>query len=303
MKRSATIANRTPSRGMPALRPSTFERDDIVAYYDACHTDYQLVWDLDRSLAMHIGHWDETTWTLRQALARQNRLLAELAAIGEADRVLDAGCGVGGSAIFLAKRFGCSVLGITLSPTQVGHARANAQKRQVSDRTEFTVMDFTNTALASGSFSVVWALESVCYAENKADFVHEASRLLEPGGRLVLADGFATKKDYSDDEQALMRKCLHNWAVVGVDSKEDFEGYMEDAGLSVLSFTDTTKAILPSTRRLAFYARVGYPFVKLASLVGLRSEAQLANTSGARYPHTMCKRNLIRYGVFVARKP
>ena len=77
-------------------------RHAVVRYYERCETDYRWLWDLDRSLAMHVGIWDAHTRTLREALARQNEILAEHAAIGAGDRVLDAGCGVGGSAIFLA---------------------------------------------------------------------------------------------------------------------------------------------------------------------------------------------------------
>ncbi|HBC57016.1 MAG TPA: hypothetical protein DCZ03_07620, partial [Gammaproteobacteria bacterium] len=84
-------------------------RDEIVDYYDNCEMDYKVLWRLDRCLAMHYGYWDETTERVSEALIRENQILAERAKITESDIVLDAGCGVGGSAIWLANEIGSTV--------------------------------------------------------------------------------------------------------------------------------------------------------------------------------------------------
>src|SRR5690554_5576689 len=106
-------------------------KEEIVQYYDECETDYRLFWDLDRSLAMHAGYWDATTRTLHEALERENAVLAQMAKISPGERVLDAGCGVGGSAIYLADKYKCRVTGITLSEQQVSKAKLNAGRRQL----------------------------------------------------------------------------------------------------------------------------------------------------------------------------
>jgi cyclopropane fatty-acyl-phospholipid synthase-like methyltransferase len=276
---------------------------DIVAYFDRCEVDYRLLWDLDRSLAMHIGYWDATTRSLRAALRRQNEVLAALAHVGPADHVLDAGCGVGGSAIFLAQRFGCRVAGVTLSARQAATARRHAAAHGVGDRTAFLVEDYARTGFADASFDVVWALESVCYAASKRAFLCEAARVLRPGGRLVVADGFATRASYPPAEAALMRRCLGNWAVPGLETAEAFCAQAREAGLADVSATDVTRTILPSTRRLFLHSLYGFPLGKLAELVGLRDPVQTRNIVAARYPHRLCKRNLIRYVMVSGRKP
>ena len=58
-------------------------------------------------MGLHYGIWDYTTKTLAEAIINTNRQLAFLGKVSATDKVLDAGCGVGGSAIFLAKYFGC----------------------------------------------------------------------------------------------------------------------------------------------------------------------------------------------------
>jgi tocopherol O-methyltransferase len=93
--------------------------DQIIYYYDSCETDYRLFWDLAYSQAMHAGYWDENTKTLRDALHRENEILAERAQIKPGEQVLDAGCGIGGSSLYLAQTHQCQVTGITLSAKQV----------------------------------------------------------------------------------------------------------------------------------------------------------------------------------------
>jgi tocopherol O-methyltransferase len=78
-------------------------------YYDYCHKDFKRVWHLDRCMAMHMGFWDAGTKRLRDALLKENEILAKQAVVAAKDRVLDAGCGVGGSSIFLAAHYGCHV--------------------------------------------------------------------------------------------------------------------------------------------------------------------------------------------------
>lgn len=102
----------------------------IIDYYENCETDYRLLWDLNHSHAMHAGYWDQTTHTLREALQRENEVLADLVRINAEDRVLDAGCGVGGSSMYLAQHRGCEVTGITLSEKQVQLATETAIKKK-----------------------------------------------------------------------------------------------------------------------------------------------------------------------------
>ena len=76
----------------------TWTKKDIIEYYNTNDWAYRL-WGRD----MHFGYWDESTKTLQQATKKFNEVLAQTAHISENDRVLDAGCGVGGGSIYLAK--------------------------------------------------------------------------------------------------------------------------------------------------------------------------------------------------------
>lgn len=272
----------------------------IIHYYENCEADYRFFWDLDHSHAMHAGYWDEHTRTLRQALKRENEILADLARIKEGEHVLDAGCGVGGSSIFLAKTYRCHVLGITISEKQVQTATKKAAQEGVEERASFQVRDYTCTGLPSQSFDVVWAIESVCHAHDKSLFIREAKRLLKPGGRLILADGFAGQRHGSEKDKNKMRRWLQGWGVQSLDQVEQFHHSLKEEGFGDIQFLDITKHVIPSSQRLFWVSWPAIPLSKVGEWLCLRHPSQTANLMSARVQYQTLKKGLWTYGIFSA---
>jgi tocopherol O-methyltransferase len=278
------------------------QKEQIVQYYDTCESDYRLLWDLDHSHAMHAGYWDEHTHSLRDALRRENEVLAEKAEIAESDRVLDAGCGVGGSSIYLAQKYGCEVFGITLSERQVETARKKAEDSLVYPQPIFEVMDYTKTRFPDHFFDVVWGLESICHVSDKTLFIKEAARLLKKGGRLIIADGFATKPEYQGKDAKEMDRWLKGWGVESLDMVGTFKKGLQQAGFSNISFEDITPHVMPSSKRLFWYSLPAIGLSKLGELFGLRTSIQTENLYGAHCQYLTLKRGLWQYGIFLATK-
>jgi cyclopropane fatty-acyl-phospholipid synthase-like methyltransferase len=151
-------------------------------------------------LQLNLGLWKKGTKNLSQALLNLNQEMAEKAELTAESIVLDAGCGIGGTAIYFAKHYGCKVIGITLAPHQAEKARENATKAGVDKLCTFEVMNFMKTSFDDGSFNVVVGIESICYAEPKIVFIKEAYRLLKKGGKLVVADNLQGKAELSEKE-------------------------------------------------------------------------------------------------------
>ena len=83
---------------------------------------------------------------------------------------------------------------------------AIAGKKGTGDKTNFEIMNYSATNFPGNSFDVIWGCESICYADSKELFIKEAYRLLKPGGRLVVADGFVTDFKNNDDIVVDMNK-------------------------------------------------------------------------------------------------
>lgn len=276
------------------------KKEDIVKYYDQCEIDYKLLWDLNHSHAMHAGFWDSTTRCLRDALRRENEILADMAKIKRGERILDAGCGVGGSSLFLAEKYQCKVTGISLSEKQIKTARRKAEEHEVSSLASFEVMDYTKTQFADESFDVIWGIESICHAPDKKTFIQEAKRLLKPSGRLIVADGFASS--FSTNQNSLMKTWLAGWGVDNLETKDQFHQYLYESGFSNVAFKNMNQQVWPSAKRLYWYSLPAIGLSRIGELVGLRTKVQTANLHSARCQYLALKKGLWEYGIFLAEK-
>ena len=100
-------------------------------------------------------------------------------------RILDVGCGIGGSSRILAKYYGFNVMGITISPAQVKRAR---ELTPTGLNGSFRVMDALDLKFEDRSFDAVWRVEAGAHMNDRKTFAHEMLRSLRPGGYLALAD-------------------------------------------------------------------------------------------------------------------
>jgi len=126
-------------------------------------------------------------------------------------RILDVGCGIGGSSRILAKYYGFNVTGITISPAQVKRARELTPLRLNCD---FQVMDALNLKFEEGSFDAVWSVEAGAHMNDKAKFADEMLRALRPGGYLALADW--NSRDLRSNppsflEKLVLKQLLEQW--------------------------------------------------------------------------------------------
>ena len=286
---------------MGIVNSKTFSLKDIATYYDVSEDHYMYFWDLNQSHALHYGYWDSTTTTFREALANINKILSEKARISEGLKVLDAGCGIGGSSIWLAKNKRATVTGITLSAKQA--ERANAYVKEVGlDNVEFQVQDFTHTNFDEGSFDVVWAIESVCHASNKEDFIKEAYRLLKPGGRLIMADFFLVK-ERNIKEQRAINAWGHGWAVPFFEDKNIFFDMLEGSNFSNVQMLDRTQHIMKSAKRLYYAFFPGWVVSKVYNLFNRgTTEFSKNNVYTAYYQYKTLKKGLWQYCIVDAQK-
>ncbi len=227
--------------------PMTPEK--VIAYYDYTVPFYKVFWH-GKTNALHYGLWDEDTSTIREALLNENRVLAELARIAPHESILDAGCGVGGSALWLAEHAGANVTGITLSPRQKEKAEKYARQRNLESRPTFLVRDFLNTGFPDNTFDVVWSIESVCHAEDKSAFLKESYRILKPGGRIIMADGFLKRAPQNEREEQAYRTFLRGFVLPNVALIEAFQSSLAETGFRNVRGWDKTQNILPSSRRM-----------------------------------------------------
>lgn len=141
--------------------------------------------------------------------------------------VLDIGCGVGTTAIEVARRTGARVVAADISPIMVEHARHNVAAAGVGDLVRVEVADICALPYADGSFDRVIA-EAVTMFVDRAEAAGELARVCRAGGR-VLATEFFWRAPPTDEARGIFlgEVCpgLH------FDSIEDWVGLYSASGL------------------------------------------------------------------------
>ncbi|MBU2051803.1 class I SAM-dependent methyltransferase [Patescibacteria group bacterium] len=230
----------------------------IKHYYDSSQLLYRLFCYNSKTLGMHHGFWDRSTKTIAQAIINENQAMIDLAGIKTGDKVLDAGCGVGGTSIYIAKKTGARVYGISLSSNQVRLAKSYSRKHGVSQLTQFQVEDFTKTKFPANFFDIVYGIESICHAFPKRAFLNEARRVLKPGGKIVIADGYCRRQPANRKENEIIEDFTRSFALHELLTYQQMSQSLRRAGFIKIRAFDKTNSVKPSVEhffRLAWWAR------------------------------------------------
>jgi arsenite methyltransferase len=110
------------------------------------------------------------------------RELAELCHIGSGHYVLDVGCGVGATPVYLAKTAGCRVVGVDLLERMIEQSRERAKVAGVLDRVEFTVADARRLPFEDDLFDAVLTESVNVFFDAKPEATSEYVRVTRPGG-------------------------------------------------------------------------------------------------------------------------
>jgi tocopherol O-methyltransferase len=284
-------------------RSRRFWHSRINEYYDKAHVDYRLVWTTRRELAYHFGFFDRKRMTHFDSLIRMNEVMADLVGLSAGARILDAGCGVGGSSVWLARERCAEVVGIALGERQLQRASFYAHLHDQSAWVRFAVADYTKTPFANESFDFVWAQESLCHATCKLSFYREAARLLRPGGAFVVAEFMRTSRQVGQQTERIVRAWLDGWAIPDLDTRAEHEAAICRAGFETPCVLDVTANVLPSLRRLFRLSWLGVPVDLVLQGLRLRGSVERGNVIAAFRQFQSVERKAWFYALLCARKP
>jgi tocopherol O-methyltransferase len=195
-------------------------------HYDRVSPYYQTLWGEH----LHHGYWirgDETKETAQVQLIEH---LAQTANITSGGKILDAGCGFGGSSIYLAKRYQAEATGITISPFQVEAANQAARKACVNAK--FLLMD-AEAMEFNTLFDVVWSVESIAHYQDKERFFASATKLLKPSGTLAITDWFKKASLKAGEYEKFLRP-IEEGMLVELQTIEEYETLLARNGFKIM---------------------------------------------------------------------
>jgi arsenite methyltransferase len=230
--------------------------------------------------------------------ARLTERLGQLLGLTEQTCVLDAASGKGASALVLAQRFGCAVVGVDLSARNVEDAAAGAGRLGLADRIRFEVGDVEQLPLDAASVDAIVCECAFCTFPDKPRAAREFARVLKPGGRVGLSD--ITRAAGPPGELA----DLMAWIACLADARPavSYAAWLTDAGLTdvmvephdhvLLEMIRGIGARLFATEVLAGLNAIDLGGMNLADVKRLTSQALAA-----------ASQNRLGYAIVCATKP
>ncbi|TKY67903.1 tocopherol O-methyltransferase [Spatholobus suberectus] len=281
----------------------------IAEFYDESSGIWEDIWG-DH---MHHGFYEpDSTVSVLDHRAAQIRMIQEslrFASVSE-DRtkwpksIIDVGCGIGGSSRYLAKKFGATSVGITLSPVQAERANALAAAQGLADKVSFQVADALEQPFPDGQFDLVWSMESGEHMPDKAKFVGELARVAAPGATIIIVTwchrdlGPAEESLHPWEKDLLNRICdvyyLPAWC-----SAADYVKLLQSLSLQDIKSEDWSRFVAP------FWPAVIRSALTWKGLTSLFSSGPKTIKGALAMPLMIegYKKNLIKFAVIACRKP
>jgi tocopherol O-methyltransferase len=223
----------------------------IRQFYDASSGLWENIWGEH----MHHGYYGVDGKKQLDRRQAQIDLIEELLkwsaySSPEHPKIIDIGCGIGGSSLYLAEKLHGEVVGITLSPVQANRAQERAAAAGLAERATFKVANALDVPYPDNTFDLVWTLESGEHMPDKDKFLRECYRVLKPGGKMILAtwchrstEGQAGSLTSSETKH--LQKVYDVYCLPYVISLPDYEEIVTKCGFQGMRSADWSVAVAP----------------------------------------------------------
>lgn len=182
---------------------------------------------------------DKPSPNLTRALERMIDEVVEPAVIRPGEHVVDAGCGVGGTARYIVGKYGCRVTGLNVSRTQLAIAEQQTKEAGLDRLVDFTFADCSlRLPFPDASIDAVVNIESACHYDDRPQFLREVRRILKPGGRLAASDWLVTERTSPAHFEEYIRPLCSSWALPNLETRSSYVRILREAGLETGPLAD-----------------------------------------------------------------
>jgi len=267
----------------------------IMDFWNKTSNGWQTVWGPH----IHHGYFENHRETPVQAQEKLIERLVALLEISPQDEILDAGCGLGGSSLYLAKKYCAHVTGITLSQKQVDMATGLAKKARIKN-VNFKVEDALSLAsFLDNTFDIVWSLESCEQFYDKQLFIQQAFRVLKPGGKLILATWCSGAEEYKGLQAKKYKKLCIALQLPYMPTINHYAKLLQQQGFIIKQTLDWSGNVKETWKAGLANLRT-YSFLEIFKMSGWRG---LIFGKHAQMMQEAFIQNRVKYGVFSASKP
>lgn len=206
----------------------------VAAHYDELDLAYRRIWGEH----VHHGYWTTGRESPAEAAEALTRLVADRLDPRPGERIVDIGCGYGGTARWMAAHRGVDVIGLTVSARQAEVAAGYGSAGFTA-----IVRDWLDNGLPDAGFAGAYAIESSEHMANKAGFFREGWRVLRPGGRLVVCAWLEGETASAWDVRHLLEPICREGRMPSMGSRADYEALAAAAGFRLARYEDISRNV------------------------------------------------------------
>lgn len=207
----------------------------VARHYGEMDVFYRELWGEH----VHHGLWHTGRESPEDAVVALAAHVASCARIAPAMRVVDIGCGYGGTARLMAAQ-GAFVTAVTITPEQATFARGISGG---AENPHYVVADWLECGLADASFDAAIAIESTEHMADKARCFGEAARVLRPGARLVVCAWLGRTAACEWEQRWLLEPICREGRLPGMGDENDYVAMITDAGFVVEQVEDLSARV------------------------------------------------------------
>jgi ubiquinone/menaquinone biosynthesis C-methylase UbiE len=184
--------------------------------------------DIFDFMAKHVG----MTVIHPGGMEATRQLLAQLR-ITQDTKVIDIACGKGTTALYIAERYGCNVVGIDIEKDLIEEANQLLRKKGMERKVSFQVGDAMHLPFDDNSFDVAVSQAMLVLVEDKYRTIQEARRVIKQGGRAGWLE-LSWKKETNPEFMDVVSNVLCAYCMTNVSTYEGWETIFRKAGINNL---------------------------------------------------------------------
>lgn len=266
--------------------------DELLAVYDNHPLREATVLERIRRQRGNLDGIDEMDLAVDEAgeITDQNHIgglaatreLARLTGVSRTTRVLDVGCGLGGSARVLAHEYDCRVDGVDLSPSRCADAERLNRRLGLEDRVRILCGDFFSVELPPRAYDVILGQSSFVHFPDAGRLLGRCAELLRPGGRVGFEDSLLAAPPAGEAQREALERLAADWKAFFLP-REVWHRALAAASLGLAVEEDLTPRFLAYFRkwvRLAGEQPGGFPDLEIR---GWRRAVEMGEAGVVRY--------------------